>query len=682
MQRAMKRTRWLIVAVAMALAPVLGIRTAAAQTGSDADQTKSPYFFVLGRALAGEESFPLESTHVTATISGVIANVVVKQVYKNSGTAPLDARYVFPASTRAAVHGMTIRVGSKMVVARIRERNQARQEFEEAKQAGKTASLLDQERPNVFSMSVANVMPRDRVEVELSYTELLIPSEGVYEFVYPTVVGPRYASRERATVEAFERWIVTPILPPGTFNPASFDIDVSIAAGMPLSDVASRSHAVTLAWERNALVRATLNKSGGASDRGNRDFILSYRLAGQAIQSGLLLYEGQGENFFLMTVQPPVNIAPSAVLPREYVFVLDVSGSMEGFPLDTAKQVLRELIRRLRPTDTFNVVLFSGTSHLMSPVSLPASRENLDRALALISRERGGGGTELEGALKMALRLPRAPNVSRTVALITDGFIEAEPGAFRLVHDHLTDTNLFAFGIGSSVNRHLIEGLARLGQGEPFVVTEPSQAEAVGARFRRYVESPLLSKIHFIANDFDIYDVEPPVLSDLFAERPLVVFGKWRGPRSGRLSVTGQTAAGPFRTTIDVGTTTSRPDNAGLARLWARARIARLSDYNVDVDRASAASEVTKLGLAYSLLTAHTSFIAVLEEVRNRSGVARDVQQPLPLPQNVSELAVAEAYGSGAEPELWALAVFAFAVLAGLAWRRARQTTSALGLSR
>jgi Ca-activated chloride channel family protein len=688
MQRSTNRTRFLLLGLVVGgglLVPYGGGGAAAARPGAepDADKTLSPYFFVSGR-VEGEESFPLESTRVSATVSGVIANVVVKQTYKNSGTAPLDARYVFPASTRAAVHGMTIRVGSKVVVARIKERNQARQEFEEAKQAGKTASLLDQERPNVFSMSVANVMPRDRVEVELSYTELLVPTEGVYQFVYPTVVGPRYASPRTPTATAFARWIATPILRPGTANPSAFDIDVSIAGGMAISGVTSASHALSLAWERPSLVRATLAKgpatAGGDADAGNRDFILSYRLGGKTLESGLLLYQGPSENFFLMTVQPPVATAPAAVLPREYVFVLDVSGSMEGFPLDTAKQVLRELVRRLRPTDTFNVVLFSGASRLLSPSSLPATAANLERALDTISRERGGGGTELEGALKMALGLPRPLSVSRTVAVITDGFIAEEPGAFRLVHEHLNDTNVFAFGIGSSVNRHLIEGLARLGQGEPFVVTDPAQAPAVGERFRRYVESPLLSQIHFIANDFDIYDVEPPLLSDLFAERPLVVFGKWRGPRSGHLSVTGHTAAGPFRTTINVVDTASRPENIALSRLWARARIARLSDFAVDGDQTESAREVTNLGLAYSLLTAHTSFIAVLEELRNLSGLARDVQQPVPLPQNVSELAVDEAYGSGAEPELWLLA---FGALAWLGRRRAAVAVSGTaGLTR
>jgi Ca-activated chloride channel family protein len=246
--------------------------------------------------------------------------------------------------------------------------------------------------------------------------------------------------------------------------------------------------------------------------------------------------------------------------------------------------------------------------------------------------------------------------------VITDGYIAQEPGAFAMVHENLHDTNLFAFGIGASVNRHLIEGLARAGQGEPFVVTDPSEAAATGARFRRMVEAPVLTNIQVKAEGFDIFDVEPTVQPDLFAERPILVYGKWRGPHNGRIVVSGQAATGKFRSVIRADDQSMRPENAALPRLWARARIARLSDLSFDFDAPhdEAIREVTKLGLTYSLVTNYTSFIAVLEEVRNRGGAARQVDQPLAMPQGVSEVEEEEdcgAYGSGAEPELWMLAV-------------------------
>jgi len=647
--------------IVVGLALVLGWVGAAGGTkhavAGELDRTRSPYFFVEGAS--GQESFALKSTQVTAAVSGVIANVTVRQAYENTGTQPLHARYVFPASTRAAVHGLTLRVGDRSVVARIRERAQADKEFEAAKREGKTASKLDQERPNVFTMSIANVLPKDRVEVELAYTELLVPTDGEYEFVYPTVVGPRYAG---AATDAHTGSVSAPYVHAGQTTPAAFDIGVTISAGMAIGDVRSPSHAITLAHEGTGVARVALAGTGGQA--ANRDFILDYRLTGAAIGAGLLLYEADAkgpaakDNFFLLMVQPPATVSEADVPAREYIFVLDVSGSMYGFPLDTAKGVLRDLIGHLRPTDTFNVVLFSGAFRLMAPTSQAATPINIDRAIRTIDKERSGGGTELEGALKIAMSLPRQSHVARTLAVVTDGYIAQEPGAFALVHENLHDTNLFAFGIGSSVNRHLIEGLARAGQGEPFVVTDPSQAAAAGARFRHMIDTPVLTNIQVKADGFDTFDVEPSVQADLFAQRPILVYGKWRGPRAGQMIVTGRTAAGEFRSSIAVADQRPRPENAALPRLWARERIARLSDFNFDDQRAEAEREVTSLGLTYSLVTNHTSFLAVLEQVRNPGGAARAVTQPLELPQGVSDLAIEDGvYASGAEPELWLLAL-------------------------
>lgn len=635
---------------------------AQSEDGPRADRILSPYFFIDG-AKPGTESFPLKSTEVTANISGVIANVTVTQVYENQGSAPIHARYVFPGSTRAAVHGMRIRIGDKAVVAKIRERQKAAQEFAEAKAAGKNAALLEQQRPNVFSMAVANIMPGDRIEVQLIYSEMLTPEQGIYQFVYPTVVGPRYSNTPEAGAPDDSKWVKSPYLHEGKSSPAVFSIHVNLSTGLPLADLRSSSHQPRIDWEGPSLARVSLD-----NDAGNRDFILDYRLAGTEIQSGLLVFESAQGNFFLLTVQPPERIAAADIPPREYIFVLDVSGSMHGYPLDTAKRVIENLASNLKPTDTFNVVLFSGGSRVLSPVSLAANPANVARALSVIERERGGGGTELEAALRTAIQLPRSGFVSRTVVVITDGYIAQEAGAFELIHQNINNTNFFAFGIGSSVNRYLIEGIARAGQAEPFLVTGPQQAGAAGERFRQYIESPVLTNVRVSYSGFDAYDVEPAAQPDLFAERPIVLMGKWHGPKEGQIQVTGRAADGAFVRVFEVKDSASRPEHAALAQLWARSRIARLSDFNFSRDDTEAVREVTTLGLTYSLLTRHTSFIAVIEEVRKATGQADSVDQPLPLPDGVSDLAV--GYGSGAEPGFWILIVGALAILA-IAARRA-----------
>lgn len=294
------------------------------------DTTLSPYVFVEDGDPAVDR-LPLKETKVGVHVAGVIADVVVTQVYQNEGSRPLNARYVFPASTRAAVHGMTLRVGERRVRARIRERRQAQAEFKAAVAAGKSAALLEQERPNVFGMSVGNVMPGDEIRVELHYSELLVPTDGTYEFVYPTVVGPRYGKGKTAAPSQ-----------PRTAVPATdFSIETTLDAGMPIGEVTCPSHETHVEWRSLSSARITLDP--GEARKGNRDYVLRYRLQGRQVATGLLLYPGQDESFFLLMVQPPDRVAPRQIPPREYVFVLDVSGSMEGFPLYTAKILLREL---------------------------------------------------------------------------------------------------------------------------------------------------------------------------------------------------------------------------------------------------------------------------------------------------------------------------------------------------
>ncbi|MFP5287153.1 MAG: VIT and vWA domain-containing protein, partial [Thermoanaerobaculia bacterium] len=536
--------------------------------------TLSPYFFV-ENGDPEVDRLPLKETRADVRIAGVIADVVVTQVYRNEGSRPLNARYVFPASTRAAVHGMTLQVGEHRIRAKIREKKRAQQEFDQARKEGKSAALLEQQRPNVFSMNVANVMPRDEIRVELHYSELLVPTDGIYEFVYPTVVGPRYAGEEKKKEDG---WVKSPYLHQG--EPPSYKLDVQtrVAAGMPLQELACPTHKTIVDWESDGSARVTLDPE--EANGGNRDYVLRYRLQGEQVQTGLLLYPGEDENFFLLMVQPPRRVEIAQIPPREYIFVLDVSGSMHGFPLDTAKVLMRELIGGLRPIDSFNVILFSGGSRILAPGSLPATPQNVDQAIAEIDREQGGGGTELGQALDQALALPGNEGVSRTTIVVTDGFISAEAAVFEGIRKNLNRSNLFAFGIGSSVNRHLIEGIARAGQGEPFVAIDADEAKEAAKRFQEYVRSPALTDIAVHAEGFETYDVEPLSIPDLFADRPLVVFGKWRGPAAGTIRVTGVGGGGDYENVFDAAEAQSSQDNRARRYLWARERVRRLSDFD------------------------------------------------------------------------------------------------------
>jgi len=665
------RARWAWLVVSGAAAVCFVVLSAGTARAQDRDaprlKTESPYFFVKSDDPAVDR-LPLKSTQVDVRISGVIADVTVVQRYRNEGQRAIEAKYVFPGSTRAAVYGMNVRLADRLITAQIREKQQARIEYDAAKKEGKTAALLEQQLPNVFQMNVANILPGDEVRVELRYTELLVPQAGNYQFVFPTVVGPRYNSPQSSQANA--GWVGQPFLKAGEPSATQFDLKLTLAMPMGLKEVRSATHPITVTADGEQ--RATVALAPGRPAN-NRDFILDYRLAGERIESGALLFKGADENFFLAMVEPPKAVSAAAISPRDYIFVVDISGSMHGFPLDTAKAMLRELIGGLRPSDSFNVLLFSGSSKMLAPASVPATPANIEQALRTIDQYQGGGSTELIPALKRVYAEPKRADLSRTVVVVTDGYVTVEREAFELVRRHLSQANLFAFGIGSSVNRHLMEGLARAGMGEPFVITQPSQAKAQAERFRRMIESPVLTSVKAKFEGLDVYDVEPAELPDVLGERPVIVFGKWRAPASGevkgRILIEGQSASGPYQQAIAIGPQI-RQDTAALRTLWARHRIASLSDQEALEGGGEYAKRITELGLRYHLLTQYTSFIAVDHVVRNPAPQnAEGVSQPSPMPEGVSNLAVGEAQTLGAEvpstpePAVWAAAGLVLSML-------------------
>lgn len=601
------------------------------------EKTLSPYFMVQNGDEATER-FPLLETKAKVNIAGIIADVELTQVYKNDGKNTIEAVYVFPLGTKAAIHKMKMTIGERTIEAKIEERQAAKTIYAKAKAEGKVASLLEQERPNVFQMKVANIMPGDKVQVSLNYTELLVPEAGVYEFVYPTVVGPRYGG---GTSEANDTdlWVANPYLHEGESAPYGFDITVNLATGIALDKVWVPTHKVDINYNGKdaALVQLSPQEKNG----GNRDFILRYALQGQAIQTGLLLYPGQGENkenFFLLMAQPPKRISPQEMPAREYVFLVDVSGSMHGFPLEVSKSLITKLLNGLREKDYFNIMFFSGGSNALSNTPLAATAENKSRAIAMLSSQQGSGGTEILPALKKVLSLEKKEGLSRSVIIATDGYVAVEKQAFDIIREHLSEINVFAFGIGSSVNRFLIDGLARVGKGEPFVVTNQNEANKTAEKFLNYVSTPLLTDIVMKAEGLDVYDVEPISIPDLFAQRPLIVYGKYKHAK-GRIVLQGRTGNGNYERVIPVTENLAKKENAALQYLWARERIARLADYGKMGENVK--DEVTKLGLRYSLMTEFTSFVAVDTLVRN-TGTSETVKQPLPLPEGVSDLAVGD----------------------------------------
>ncbi|MEN8156443.1 MAG: VIT domain-containing protein [Bacteroidota bacterium] len=624
---------WLALTVMAFSAPHLY-----AQEGED--NTLSPYFVVACKDTVSDR-LPLKQTSAEVRISGVIADVTVRQRYCNEGPNVLEAIYVFPASSRAAVYGMNMIIGNRILYAKIMEKADARELYEEAKEEGKTTTLLEQERPNVFRMNVGNILPGDTIDIEMKYTELLVPVEGQYEFVYPTVVGPRYVSpSEDSASSAFAG---VPYTHEGEAPLYDFSINVEINAGISLKEMRCPSHdSVRVDLSGDHATCELLSKR-----EGERDFILQYRLSGDGLESGLLLFEGEEENFFLAMIQPPAIPVDADIPPREYVFIMDVSGSMSGFPIEISKTLLSDLVSHIRETDRFNVLFFAGGSQLLAMASLPATYENRQLAIEMIDSRQGGGGTQLLSALNRALDLEGTEGFSRSFVIATDGYVTVERQSFDLIRNRLGEANFFPFGIGSSVNRFIIEGMAHVGMTEPLIVTKSEEAAGMADKFRQYIQYPVLTNITTEFNGFEVYDVEPLTVPDVMAQRPVIIFGKWRGDPAGEINLSGTTGDMLYEESLNVAHFTPMAENSALRYLWARKRIQLLSDYARlnsygEVDSALI-EEVTTLGLEYNLLTEYTSFIAVDSLIRNEGDSITTVVQPLPMPLGVPD----EAIGDG-----------------------------------
>jgi Ca-activated chloride channel family protein len=580
---------------------------------------------------------PLKHTSVRAEIAGFLSRVTVTQEFENNFPEKIEAVYVFPLPQDAAVDDMTLRVGERVVRGKILRREEAQAVYEEARAGGRTAALLDQERPNVFTQSVANVAPGERVTVTLSYVETLRYEDGAYEFVFPTVVGPRYVPGQVPDAAR----VSPPVAPKGTRAGHDISIEVSLDAGLPVEELKSSTHEIEVERRGPASARVRLRKLTAIP---NRDFVLRYDVAGGRIGDAVLAHSAGRGGFFALVLQPPERFALTDVTPRELVFVLDTSGSMRGFPIEKAKEAMGHALAGLNPYDTFNLITFSGDTHVLFPRPVHATPENLAKARAFLESREGGGGTEMMKAIRAALAPTDSQSHVRVVCFMTDGFVGNDFEIIKEVRRH-PNARVFAFGVGGSVNRFLLDRMAEHGRGEVEYVSLRDDGSAAARRFHERVRSPLLTDIHVDWGGLPVADVYPQRLPDLFAAKPLVVVGRYKGAGRGTLRLRGRTPAGDFVREIEVNLPAAEPAREVLGTLWARRRVEDLMAQDFEgaqkgTVRADLRAQIVNLGLEYRLMTQYTSFVAVEEVVVREGGVTRRVEVPVELPSGVSDAAV------------------------------------------
>jgi len=600
------------------------------------------------------QSFPLKHTDVSIQISGPLARAQVTQQFENPYSDKIEAVYTFPLPQNAAVDDMTLIVGDRVVKGTIKKREEARAIYEAAKRRGNVAGLLDQERPNIFTQAVANILPGEQISITISYVETLSYDSGVYSVVFPMVVGPRYipglpiaqapSSQSLGGGWAYDTdqvpdasHITPPILKPGIRSGHDLALSVKIDAGVPIHKVQSTTHEIVVTNSKASQAEVHLKEEATIP---NRDFILTYAVAGEEIRDTVLTHRNGNHGFFTLLLQPPDRVKTDEVTPKELVFVLDTSGSMSGFPIEKAKETMRLAIDGLNPADTFNLITFAGDTHILFPEPVLATSANVRKAQSFLESRRGGGGTEMMKAIRAALDPTDSQEHVRIVCFMTDGYIGNDMAIVGEIQKH-PNARVFAFGIGSSVNRFLLDKMAEHGRGEVEYVGLKDDGSAAARRFHERVQHPLLTDLSVEWVDLDVSDIYPKRLPDLFSANPLVLTGRYTTPGKGTIRLRGKVSGRSVVRKIEVEFPGFEPEHDVLATLWARTKIADLmsQDYNgiqQGNSKPNVRKAITQLGLDYRLMTQFTSFVAVEELIITEGGQPRRVEVPVELPDGVS----------------------------------------------
>jgi Ca-activated chloride channel family protein len=602
---------------------------------------------------------PLKHTGIKTEISGFVARTEVTQEFENALPTAVEAIYVFPLPHESAVDGMSMTVGAREIRAVIKERDEARKIFEQARNTGHTAALLDQERPNIFTQSVTNIPPGGKVEIKLSVIELLKYEAGVYEFAFPLVVGPRYIPGNPISLGDHGTMPNTNQVPDASqISPpvagvhtaethAGHDVsmEINLAAGVPVGDVESTSHKIFA--DRTGADSYHI-KLAHEAVLPNKDFILRYKVAGAGIDDAILTHSDKTGGYFTLILQPPNRPPEKALVPRQLIFVLDTSGSMWGYPLDMAKKTIQRALDNLRKDETFNLITFSGDTRILFPEPVPATPENVAQAKAVLAGAYGGGGTEMMGAIRAALGddagkdKPMEADPIRVVCFMTDGYVGNDAEIIAEVKKH-SDARVFSFGIGKAVNRFLLTKMAEEGHGDVEFVTAPGETQAAADRFYERVHSPVLTNITIDWNGLPVTEVYPREVRDLFSAKPIIITGRFTGNPSGKITIKGYQGTGDFSRVIPVDFSSAGANNAALEKIWARRKVEDLmaQDWNgIQMGNSAHKAEIIQVGLEHSLATQYTSFVAVEERTVVTDGKPVRVEVPVELPQGVSPLAV------------------------------------------
>jgi Ca-activated chloride channel homolog len=591
------------------------------------------------------ETVPLVHTDVALDVRGLVAAATVTQQYVNNTNEPIEAVYVFPLPHDAAVYDMEIRIGNRVIRSVIREREEAKRTYEAAKSAGKRAALVEEERPNIFTASVANLMPADHVDVRLRYVESLRWEESRVRLVFPMVVGPRYITGTEAVGHEGTGWaadsdavpdasrITPPVRNPETRSGHDISLAVDLDAGFEFGSIKSVSHEINV--RRLADGRQHIELAAGATIP-NKDFVLEVQQA-ESTQPKTALFlssdRDSGETHFLLTAFPPT-VQPTKRVPVEMLYLIDVSGSMAGTSIQQAREALLQALDRLTPADRFGVLAFNHSYYEFASQPLAASAENVAAARRYVQGLEAGGGTEMLPALLHVMQKPETPGYLRHIVLLTDGDLGNEEQIFAALRQDLGGARLYTVAIGSAPNFFLATKMAQFGRGSFTHIADISEIREQMGRLLETIESPVLTDVQLSFEGVELAEVYPQRLPDLFLRQPLLIYGRISQGRKGTVHLTARAGDQPFEASFafDASTASFHP---GITTLWARQRVEDLMDHWRVSDEDSRETIRTSLiahAIRYHLVTRFTSLVAVEETIANVGGESRTVAVPTELP--------------------------------------------------
>lgn len=592
---------------------------------------------------------PLKHTDVHVHIGGLIASTVVTQQFVNPYDAKIEAVYVFPLPQNAAVNEFVMTIGERRIRGIIRDRAEAEQMYTEARAQGYVASLLTQERPNVFTQKVANIEPGKSIDVAITYFHTLPYRDGSFEYVFPMVVGPRFnpppsegfaagsgiGAVPRDASGASGQRTELQYLAPDERSGLDVSLEVDIDAGVPLGEIACKSHTVAIRHDSGTCATIRLARETTIP---NKDFVLRFAVADTTLQSGMITWVDpeSGRGYFAMLVVPPAELASLPRRPMEMVFVVDASGSMNGAPIEQTKAAVRQGLRMLEPGDTFQLINFSESASQLGARPVDASPDTVRTADRYLDKLVGAGGTMMINGIKASLDFPSDGERTRFVCFLTDGFIGNEAEILGEMRPRLNGAHVFSFGVGSAPNRYLIERMAKLGQGAVAYLSLEDDGGEVMANFFERVAHPALANLVIEWPALEQAEVYPASLPDVYVGRPVVITGRF-DPAKADAPVRLTGAAGQTEFSLDV-TNTRIEDDAlarGLRAVWARNKIAALMDEATYEPNAHLAADVKEIALDNSLMSAFTAFIAVDSSRVTEGSTGTTVAVPVSVPEGV-----------------------------------------------